>query len=780
MWLTIICAMTNSNVKGENGSDESRAGPSRVNAGAVLTILVAGASLAFMIQFRKYEKGNDDLVNLSLLILLVTSIATLFCARAAWSELLRGVFGVDTRKKPMTALAPFLPIVLLAAYPLCGPISWTIRFRAAALAVALVAFVAAICVMAGERHGARKPAPASLLWIFALFSATLLAALLGNGAHNLQKHLAGGNMPEISGNDAAEIALDRDIRLASRVGETFGLELEAVMPEHPFVVISVAAGRDVGVFESCSVSLRAESEYEKKDFQFEIDSLFIEAREKWKDCVLDLTGFGGQDVRLTLDLKRGAGGARLWRGLSRRSDFRLALLRPAWNWRRDDTLFVTTPRIVDGIDSPGAFNIMLISLDTLRADHLSLYGYSRETAPGLSALAKEGVFFANFFSPATWTLPAHMSLFTSLYPSAHRIHIPKKRVERLERETLPELLRSAGFYTVSFNDSGLVGSTYGFHGGFDAFDETREGIDSKIGKAADWISEHRAIKFFMFLHTYEIHDYFNRKPEHVEFYGKDYAGRIRGSFLEIIKNPRARDEFAPRGEDVQFVLDLYDGAIRHTDRYLQDLFSVLRESGVYENTMIIVTSDHGESFDEAHDNGRVAAWHHGGRPYDEQMRIPLIIKMPAQHAATRDVVASPHSFVDIMPTLAEMLKLEPEGRLQGVSFAPALLGDRDGAWDRPIISMSAQANLNAILSVRGGGFKYISKAGADEELYDLESDPFERKNLAGAEQWEDKTEEFSKLLKDYLEACEEYETETHLEDTIPDDVKKQLKALGYL
>jgi arylsulfatase A-like enzyme len=283
------------------------------------------------------------------------------------------------------------------------------------------------------------------------------------------------------------------------------------------------------------------------------------------------------------------------------------------------------------------------------------------------------------------------------------------------------------------------------------------------------------------LHTYEIHDYFYAKPEHVEFFAKQYDGRIKGNFLEFIKDRDIRESFDFSPADLRFMKDSYDGSILYTDRYIGKLIAALKEMNLYEDTLIIITSDHGESFNEPHRDNQWVQWHHGGPPYESQIHIPLIIKLPKSLENQPLVINEPHSLVDIMPTLAELLQLKPANSLQGISMASALKKRGNQTEERVIVTIPAHRDLNAVLGLRTSDYKYITRKDYNiDELYDLRSDPEETINLAGEAELKDKMKEYSRLVEEYLENCEGYKSIDISEEGLPEDLKRELEALGYL
>ncbi len=424
-------------------------------------------------------------------------------------------------------------------------------------------------------------------------------------------------------------------------------------------------------------------------------------------------------------------------------------------------------------------NVLLVSIDTLRADHLSLYGYSRPTAPNLEKLAAEGVVFDQMVNAGGGTLPSHMSMMTSLRPLTHNVRENNDRVLEAERITLAEQLEEAGFSTAAFTDGGYVNSKYGFSQGFDIYDDAGGGLESSLPKARAWLEGNRASRFFLFLHTYDVHSKSERHQYdctgYNEYYTGDYSGDFDGClgekcasqlFLwinkEIKKNGKSAYEFLTQ-EDVDLQEARYDGCINYVDDQLWGFFDAMRSLGVYENTLILVTSDHGEEF---LDHGFLL---HTSAYWEHMMRVPLVVRFPrSRYGGNR--VSGLATTIDIMPTVLEVLGIPLNRQAQGVSLMPAV---RDGSRVRRAI--------NIFGGIRTERWKYIPGG----YLYDLREDPAEQNNLVKTE-----TETAARLQAAGREAKREDEL-LHREfvQRVADDGRsvglteeelERLRALGYV
>ncbi|MEM7052027.1 MAG: sulfatase [Acidobacteriota bacterium] len=302
-------------------------------------------------------------------------------------------------------------------------------------------------------------------------------------------------------------------------------------------------------------------------------------------------------------------------------------------------------------------NLILISLDTVRADHLSLYGYHRPTSPSLEALAASSWVFEQSFSTSTWTLPSHGSMFTGLLPDQHGLQRVADRLAP-NAETAAERLAADGYRTAAITDGGFLGSRWGFAQGFERYDSTSgqawEPKDAAVifRRAAEWVAANRHRPFFLFVHTYEAHQpYFNREGFADPFLDPDYRGPFEQS-----ANVFRKDVDLPA--EVERITALYDGGLRRMDHYLGRFLDDLEARGVLDSTALIVTSDHGEGLNEHGDFE-----HAHGEVFDEHVRVPLLVRPAGGVSAAR--VATPVTSLDVLPTLLDFAGLEDPGLLGG-------------------------------------------------------------------------------------------------------------------
>jgi arylsulfatase A-like enzyme len=399
-------------------------------------------------------------------------------------------------------------------------------------------------------------------------------------------------------------------------------------------------------------------------------------------------------------------------------------------------------------------NVVIVLLDAVRADHLPVYGYPRDTAPFLTTLAARGTVFDRAYSSSGWTSPATASLFTSLHPFQHgviwnirRMRENRFRVSRMpdEPETIAEALRKAGYATFGVSDNPSASGLGGFDAGFDRFEGTTDTSATAVNrKVKEWRADLTSGRpYFLYLHYMDAHE--------------PYLPQGR-AFDEFMKDGRPN----PRRDFVA----AYDSEIRLLDSKVQGLFDSL---GWERDTIVIVTSDHGEGF---HDHGLAG---HANSLYDELMRVPLIVYGRGVRAGR---VALPVAHVDVLPTLREIAGLPPDPRNVGWSLGPLL---REGRWDRgerPLLAHLVEFDeKHELRAVVFGRYKLVERRPGRAELFDLEADPAESRDLA-----ESHPEIVARLRDAYARteaAATRYGQGGRETDLAPEAVEK-LRALGYV
>ena len=371
-------------------------------------------------------------------------------------------------------------------------------------------------------------------------------------------------------------------------------------------------------------------------------------------------------------------------------------------------------------------HILLISLDALRADHLSGYGYHRPTSPFLDELAARGVRFSNAFVNTHGTPPSHTTLLTSLYQETHGVGFQSDPSQPPDEAVpqgvvmLQELLYANGYQTVAVTDGGYMSAEYGFGRGFQDYFDEGYGIEKAARRLSEALRRRLSTKepIFAFLHTYEIHSPYTPPEEYRTMFGR-FESDLDLSNENLIPIQSSALEHLQPG-DLEFLKARYDGGIRYTDDTLRKLFARLEELGFMENCLVIVTSDHGEEFG---DHGGLL---HREMLYEELLKVPLIIwgrGVDAGRVDERSLVSS----IDVVPTVLARLDLKAKLPLAGID----LLSPEDREKDRPVYSQYGQHRY----SIRTRRWKLIETPAEDAlELYDLRNDPQEKVNLAGSEE----------------------------------------------
>ena len=411
--------------------------------------------------------------------------------------------------------------------------------------------------------------------------------------------------------------------------------------------------------------------------------------------------------------------------------------------------------------------VVVVSIDTLRRDHMSLYGYPRRTTPGLEALSSEAVVFDDAVSTSSWTLPAHASLLTSAYPSVHgavNLNVGLSPAW----PNIATLLQEAEFTTDALVTHVYLSEDYGFGEGFDRnvyLPETR--AEELTNRAIRFLTSKGDRDFFLFVHYYDPHWHYDPPEPYDKTFDASYEGDASGIWWDF--KELDRDSIDPR--DLRHIEALYDGEILYTDHHVERLIRTMKELDIFDKTLLVVTSDHGEEFLE-HGN-----WEHQKTLYDEQLRVPLIVKYPGGEGGGRRV-ASQVSLLDVAPTIADVMELPVPGSFRGVSLSGEMTGDRE-LWSETEHTIDGTHKLSLRRGASSG--KAIFSVRDDEvdvELFDLRQDPGELEALSDGEM----TERVEQRLRDYLAAAalaREGKGETPNVELDPEE-RERLRSLGYI
>jgi arylsulfatase A-like enzyme len=418
-------------------------------------------------------------------------------------------------------------------------------------------------------------------------------------------------------------------------------------------------------------------------------------------------------------------------------------------------------------------NILLYVMDTLRADHLGVYGYSRPVSPRIDAFAADATVFDDAVAQSSWTRASMASIFTSLWPLQHATN-RRGDVLAPEAMTLAELLREAGYETVAFAKNQNVFPTFGFSQGFDNFNAIwAKGKSHKINERVEkWLKTYNGDRpFFLYLHAVDPHVPYE-PPEGFKYQFADKAN----DDLTLSRPPGPKIwkelETVQRERILDHLLDLYDGEIAYNDSTFGKLLEILREGSVYEETVIILLSDHGEEFQD-HGN-----WQHGRNLFVENLHVPLLIRFPDRGQGVRVKQRVQH--IDLLPTLLDYLGLGVPEFLEGSSFLSWVTNPQAPVDEvaRPAYSFLHLDGLPNV-SVIEGEWKLVQNISRGKiawtNLFDRSEDPGETRNRAL-----DKPILASYLATLIAKRRSEESRLTASEAVLDERMEEALKALGYV
>jgi arylsulfatase A-like enzyme/tetratricopeptide (TPR) repeat protein len=392
-------------------------------------------------------------------------------------------------------------------------------------------------------------------------------------------------------------------------------------------------------------------------------------------------------------------------------------------------------------------NVLLITLDTTRADRLGIYGYRKGSTPNLDAIAREGVLFEAAFTQVPITLPSHCSIMTGTAVPYHKVRNNGKYKLPRELDTLAEILKRRGYTTAAFISSFSLDSRFGLSQGFDVYNQTlnNSGKDIKINAAerkaeevyrdfSQWFNSIGRVPFFCFVHFFDPHEFYE-PPE-------PYCSRFK-------ENP-------------------YDGEIAYMDEYIGKIVKCLKSREILRDTLVVIVGDHGEAFGEHGELG------HQVFCYRENLRVPLIISgsmLPREKRVTPRI-----DLMDVMPTVLDYLGIPVPGKIQGISLLPLIMGKdvkKRGFYIESIFANEAMGGA-AIKGWIEGDYKYIDLPRP--ELYHLVLDPIEKNNLFFKKNF--LAQKMKTKMRDYLKKYESvrFNSGRNLNNT---EIKR-LASLGYI
>ena len=394
------------------------------------------------------------------------------------------------------------------------------------------------------------------------------------------------------------------------------------------------------------------------------------------------------------------------------------------------------------------YNLLIITLDTTRADRVGVYGYPKAETPNIDSLAQNGVVLKNCYASVPLTLPSHVTLFTGREPIAHQVRNNGTYILKQEETTLAEMMQGRAYHTFAVIASFTLHSKFGLSQGFDDYNDSldfntaanniRTEIDAgKVyAKFKSWFKKNHDEKFFSWVHFYDPHSPYDPPPEYKSRFSEDY----------------------------------YDGEIAYMDRFIGKIIEDLKSEEVLHKTLIVVAGDHGEAFGEHKEYG------HGIFCYEESLKVPLIFSNPVVFKDENRVISHRICLTDIMPTVLDLFEIDNPGNMHGKSLSSLLFGKKE--------SQEAQIYIESLFGKEDMGwapltgmifqdYKYISLP--TPELYDLTNDPKEEQNLFNKKK--SMAKKFDGELRKYIQIHSE--SGATARRTLTDTDRKKLESLGY-
>lgn len=413
-------------------------------------------------------------------------------------------------------------------------------------------------------------------------------------------------------------------------------------------------------------------------------------------------------------------------------------------------------------------HILLILMDTLRADHLGCYGYSRNTSPNIDAMAQNGIFFKYAYTVSPWTNPTIASIFTGQFPQAiFPTAVHEEAITQVlpkELNTTAELLKANGYKTIALIDHPGIGPELQYDQGFDVFVKlfekgnfgqwSRTDVDYVLKEFNEQMDAARGKRVFLYLHLVYPHMPYRPPPPYDTMFGTGFTKLSQ--------------------EERQGIINMYDGEIRQTDDAIGRINEELQKRKLTDETYVLVTSDHGEAFWE---HGRFT---HGNSYFDEVLRIALVITGP-RNAVKPAQISEPVSNIDIFPTILHLASVEPPQGTPGKSLLRYATDSSRAPEPGFIFSENASSKDIHSTACLCQNRKYVHEPGVPNNphlLYDLSRDPEEKRNLAAEGVL---YSDLQKRMLEHLQENKNRRSRLSVKSVEPDDeTKERLRALGYV
>ncbi|REJ73720.1 MAG: hypothetical protein DWQ36_07210 [Acidobacteria bacterium] len=562
--------------------------------------------------------------------------------------------------------------------------------------------------------------------------------------------------------------------IVSRAPETISFDVE--LPADPYLELAV------GTIEPGETKFRLQVTPDGGEARTWEQS--VTTPGGWQPGRLELAGLGGQSATIALSLEAEQGAVGLWGAPAVRSG---------------------ASRVQTASSDEGPQGVILIITDTLRRDHLDLYGYERATAPTMKRMAEEGVRFADPISQSTWTKVSVPAIQTGLYPTTHTVANLPDRLPA-SAETMAELFRQAGYATYALTSIPFVGRMTNLHQGYEVLQEAGAIADMEDLEAGatikssllltptllEWLEGRGSSKFFALLHISDAHSPFRPSPEHELLFAEEgemdrldemteqVRPEIDHPLMKMFGMPRREDLVAVGLDPAEFVRleeNGLDGSIKGMDEQLGKLFAKLDELGLRDRVLVGLVSDHGTELLEHDDH------FHGHTNYGELNRVPMLLWGPSFVPAGVDVEPTVQT-IDLMPTLLELAGLSVPEAVQGASLRPLFEGSQEARWRRPAITELPTSPRGApSFSIVSEGWKLVRNGTFDDEpvyeLYDHVADPYNLADLA-AEQPE-RVAQLARLLDNWhADALAARLDDEAAAATLDAAELERLRSLGYV
>ena len=456
------------------------------------------------------------------------------------------------------------------------------------------------------------------------------------------------------------------------------------------------------------------------------------------------------------------------------------------------------PRAEAAAHSP---NVLLLVLDTVRADHLGTYGYDRDTTPNLDALGDKGAVFTQAISQAPWTAASIASLFTGQPPSVHGLDggirwqaddapasegskalpFAVQKTLHPDETTLAEALRAGGYNTAGFVSNIYVHSIFGFSQGFDRYADDHASYSADVGKVKKrapetnaevfaWLDDKPQEPFFLFVHFNDAHWPYDPPAPYGREWTAGYTGTLTPDQTSAVVETRGAPVTGLSDADLAYIIGLYDGELAFLDSEVGRLLDQLKARKLDRELLTVVIADHGEEF---LDHGSAS---HGYTLYDEMVRVPLIVHQPGRVNPGRP--GAQVRSVDVLPTVLELVGVAPlSDPIEGVSLVPIL----DGRATTPLRALSEATYGDPKAALRqDGGYKLIDNpTRGTAELYDMVADPGEQTDLWGSTPAGDDGIPLQDALRSWLKT-NEGKRRSAPEVMLDAETQAQLRELGYM